>query len=182
MKRPVVIALLLALLLPGVALAHATATALVRDGDGALIGTTFFEEVAEGTRLTLIVEGIAVGAHGFHVHQVGSCEASVDGEGRTVLFGGAGGHFDPHGAGSHAGPLVDAHAGHAGDMPNLVVDESGLGVLSFVTDRIALTEGDMGVLGRSIIIHANEDNYSDEPALGGSGARIACGLILASPH
>jgi superoxide dismutase, Cu-Zn family len=32
--------------------------------------------------------------------------------------------------------------------------------------------------GRSLIIHANPDNYSDQPEpLGGSGARIACGVI-----
>ena len=32
--------------------------------------------------------------------------------------------------------------------------------------------------GRSVIIHAGGDNYSDQPApLGGGGARIACGVI-----
>ena len=31
---------------------------------------------------------------------------------------------------------------------------------------------------RSLIIHANDDNYSDNPLpLGGSGSRIACGII-----
>jgi Cu-Zn family superoxide dismutase len=34
------------------------------------------------------------------------------------------------------------------------------------------------VRGRSLIIHAGEDNYSDQPAsLGGGGIRIACGVI-----
>ena len=33
------------------------------------------------------------------------------------------------------------------------------------------------VKGRSVIIHAGGDNYSDQPApLGGGGARIACGV------
>jgi Cu-Zn family superoxide dismutase len=33
------------------------------------------------------------------------------------------------------------------------------------------------VKGRSIVIHAGGDNYSDQPApLGGGGARIACGV------
>jgi len=33
------------------------------------------------------------------------------------------------------------------------------------------------VKGRSIMIHAGGDNYSDQPApLGGGGARIACGV------
>ena len=34
------------------------------------------------------------------------------------------------------------------------------------------------VRGRSLIIHAGEDNYSDQPEpLGGGGTRIACGVI-----
>ena len=33
------------------------------------------------------------------------------------------------------------------------------------------------VKGRSIVIHAGGDNYSDQPApFGGGGARIACGV------
>ena len=34
------------------------------------------------------------------------------------------------------------------------------------------------VMGRSLMIHAGGDNYSDQPApLGGGGARVACGVI-----
>ena len=33
------------------------------------------------------------------------------------------------------------------------------------------------IVGRAIVIHANEDNYTDTPPLGGSGPRIACGEI-----
>ncbi len=33
--------------------------------------------------------------------------------------------------------------------------------------------------GRSIMIHAGGDNYSDTPArLGGGGARVACGVVV----
>jgi Cu-Zn family superoxide dismutase len=32
--------------------------------------------------------------------------------------------------------------------------------------------------GHSLMIHAGGDNFSDEPAaLGGGGARVACGMI-----
>ena len=32
--------------------------------------------------------------------------------------------------------------------------------------------------GKSVVIHAGGDNYSDQPQpLGGGGARIACGVI-----
>jgi len=30
------------------------------------------------------------------------------------------------------------------------------------------------------MIHAGGDNYTDEPALGGGGARVACGVINAA--
>jgi Cu-Zn family superoxide dismutase len=33
------------------------------------------------------------------------------------------------------------------------------------------------LLGRSIILHAGGDTYSDVPKLGGGGARLACGLL-----
>jgi Cu-Zn family superoxide dismutase len=33
--------------------------------------------------------------------------------------------------------------------------------------------------GRAIVIHANGDNYADQPkALGGGGARVACATIV----
>lgn len=177
MIRKTVFALSLAALL-GAASAQ-TASAIVRDADGAIIGTAYLESVEGGTRLTVVVEGITPGAHGMHVHEVGSCEASVNAEGQTVLFGGAGSHFDPHAAGSHRGPDAHVHEGHAGDMPNLVADDAGRAVISFVTSRISLTEDELGVLGRALVIHANPDNYTDEPALGGSGGRVACGVITA---
>ena len=40
--------------------------------------------------------------------------------------------------------------------------------------RIKLSE----IKGRSLMIHAGGDNYSDDPKpLGGGGARVACGVI-----
>jgi Copper/zinc superoxide dismutase (SODC) len=42
---------------------------------------------------------------------------------------------------------------------------------------IAHEHGSPDVKGRSVMIHAGGDNYSDQPApLGGGGARIACGV------
>ena len=44
----------------------------------------------------------------------------------------------------------------------------------------ALTLAD--VEGRTLMIHENGDNYSNEPKpLGGGGARIACGVIPGEP-
>ena len=78
----------------------------------------------------------------------------------------AGGHYDPDQTGKHLGP--DGQ-GHRGDLPMLSVAGDGAATQP-VTSRM-LTGAD--VAGRSLIIHADPDNYGDQPG----GARIACGVI-----
>jgi Cu-Zn family superoxide dismutase len=36
-----------------------------------------------------------------------------------------------------------------------------------------------GIVGRSVVIHADPDDYKSQPA-GNSGKRVACGVIRAS--
>lgn len=70
----------------------------------------------------------------------------------------------------HAGPGKD---GHKGDLPHIVADANG-------TVKTKLHVADLQVKdlkGRSVMIHAGGDNYTDNPPLGGGGARIACGVI-----
>jgi Cu-Zn family superoxide dismutase len=58
-------------------------------------------------------------------------------------------------------------------MPVLTVDASGKASKSVVAPHLKVAD----VKGRSIVIHAGGDNYSDQPApLGGGGARIVCGV------
>ena len=109
--------------------------------------------------------------HGIHVHEGSSCgPTTVDG--KTVPAGAAGPHFDPAKTNSHKGPTGD---GHAGDLPNVQVVSDGSGMLMSSTTRFTLDQ----IKGRTVILHANPDNYTDTPPNGGSGARIACGVIVA---
>ncbi len=110
--------------------------------------------------------------HGIHIHAGSACGPTTQ-DGKVVPAGGAGPHFDPAATNSHKGPQG---AGHAGDLPNLRVlnDESGL--LETSTTRFSL--GDL--VGRTVVLHANKDNYTDTPANGGSGPRVACGVIEAA--
>ncbi|HEY4737664.1 MAG TPA: superoxide dismutase family protein, partial [Xanthobacteraceae bacterium] len=63
---------------------------------------------------------------------------------------------------------------HKGDMPVLTVDAGGKATKAVVVPHLTVAD----VKGRSIMIHAGGDNYSDQPApLGGGGARIACGVV-----
>lgn len=113
------------------------------------------------------------GPHALVIHDLGSCNGLRDMKGVDTPFGAAGGHFDPSGTGHHRGP---AGGGHAGDLPMITLDAAGLGGLAYYAPNLQVS-GPNTIVGRSIIIHAGPDNYTDTPADGGGGARIACGEI-----
>ena len=143
------------------------------DPAGKQVGTATFTPVSGGTEIIVHVSGLPPGNHGFHIHEVGSCNPLRDTTGKVTAFGAAGGHFDPASTGHHMGP--DGN-GHAGDLPMLAIDRGGMGGLTYFDPRVQLT-GANTIVGRSIVIHANADNYTDTPPNGGSGDRIACGEI-----
>lgn len=106
--------------------------------------------------------------HGFHVHENGNC-ASPDGSS-------AGGHFNP--AGAPHGPQGAPH--HAGDMPSLKADAQGVADARFTLQGVSLGSGTADLSGRSVVVHANPDDYATQPT-GNSGGRIACGVIARHP-
>ncbi len=92
-------------------------------------------------------------------------------QGKLAAGFAAGGHYDPAHTKKHLGPL--STAGHRGDLPVLVVDR-GDATPPVNAPHLTVAE----IRGRSIMIHAGGDNYSDIPLpLGGGGARIDCGVI-----
>lgn len=103
--------------------------------------------------------------HGFHVHEKGDC-SSADATS-------AGGHFNPDGK-AHGMPGSSAH--HAGDMPNIKADGAGNASYSAKLNGFAVNTGSNGIVGKSVVIHRDPDDYKSQPA-GNSGPRIACGLI-----
>jgi superoxide dismutase, Cu-Zn family len=59
-------------------------------------------------------------------------------------------------------------------LPALYVDDNGNATLPVLSPKLKLKE----LHNRSLMIHLNGDNYSDNPKpLGGGGARLACGVI-----
>jgi Cu-Zn family superoxide dismutase len=140
------------------------------EGVGNIIGTIRFADSERGLIIDPDVGQLSPGQHGFHVHEHPSCEAA-DKDGTKVAGLAAGGHYDPHHAGKHAGPEGQ---GHFGDLPALEVNPEGVAERQMLAPRLKLAD----IRGRSLIIHAGGDNYSDDPKpLGGGGARIACGVI-----
>ncbi|EGQ8074373.1 TPA: superoxide dismutase [Vibrio vulnificus] len=135
------------------------------------LGTVTITSSDYGTVLTPNLKGLPSGLHGFHLHANGSCESSNK-DGKVVLGGAAGGHYDPQNSGKHGYPWTDDN--HLGDLPALFVDASGNASQPVLAPRVALKD----VQGRALMIHAGADNHSDHPMpLGGGGARIVCGVI-----
>ncbi len=138
-------------------------------GVGESIGTVVATDTPYGLLLTPDLKGLTPGLHGFHVHEKGSCECSEK-DGKMVAGLAAGGHYDPAKTGKHLGPYAD---GHLGDLPPLYVAADGTATLMLLAPRLKVAD----LKGRALMIHAGGDNFSDQPAaLGGGGARVACGV------
>jgi Cu-Zn family superoxide dismutase len=127
-------------------------------------GTVTFVEETQGVRVTANLTGLTPGDHGFHIHEVGDC-SSQDGSS-------AGAHFNPDGA-SHGAPHSTQR--HTGDMGNVTADAAGVVRHQYVDNRMTF-EGASSILGRSVIVHADPDDYTSQPS-GNAGARLACGVI-----
>ncbi|PIG09048.1 superoxide dismutase family protein [Comamonas sp. 26] len=131
-------------------------------------GTLQFFPLAEGgIRVQGRVEGLAPNSeHGFHIHEKGDCSS---GDGLS-----AGGHFNP--AQQAHGKFGDSKAHHLGDLPSLDADTQGVATIDFVSKNLTLDRGSNGILGRSLIVHNDPDDYTTQPT-GNSGARLACAVI-----
>jgi Cu-Zn family superoxide dismutase len=140
------------------------------NGVGAEIGTLMLADTDRGLRIEAALNGLPPGDHGFHLHEKGSCDPAQK-DGKLAAGIAAGGHFDPDATGKHMGP---EGSGHRGDLPALHVDANGSATGVVFAPHLKLAD----VYGKSFMIHAGGDNYSDQPQpLGGGGARIACGTV-----
>jgi Cu-Zn family superoxide dismutase len=131
-------------------------------------GTVTFTQTGERVRVVANLSGLAPGPHGFHVHEKGDCSAP-----------------DATSAGGHFNPLAKPHGHyetgerHAGDMPAIVADAAGNATLSVTLDTIKVGSGSTDVVGKSVVVHKDPDDYRTQPT-GNSGARVACGVIKAA--
>jgi Cu-Zn family superoxide dismutase len=63
----------------------------------------------------------------------------------------------------------------------LTADSAGDVSICF-SDRLATLYGEYSIIGRSVVVHANEDdlgqtNHPESLKTGNSGPRVACGVI-----
>src|SRR5215510_174799 len=160
--------LLLAALAPAIgAEPSLVAHAQLKDQKGGHVGTAELMETRGGLLIKLALQNMKSGQHAVHLHEVGKCDGP---------FTTAGAHFNP----DHHKHGMLVGEGHAGDLPNLHIPDSGLLEVEFVTKKATLEQGKPNSLldqdGSSVIIHATSDDYQSDPA-GDSGDRIACGVI-----
>ncbi len=142
------------------------ATAMMKGPDGADMGQVTLTRAASGVLVQADLKGLAPGAHGFHIHAVGTCEPD---------FAAAGDHFNPenreHGYMNEAGH-------HAGDMPNITAGADGTAKADVFNASISLDPASATALmdsdGAAVIVHENPDSYMADA---GAGGRVACGVI-----
>jgi len=146
---------------------RAQATATINDVSNTRIGSANFADTPAGLLVSGTVTGLGIGAHGVHLHTIGSCQAPA--------FTSAGGHFNP-GRKQHGYKNPSGH--HAGDLPNIIAPPAGAHSFQFLVEGVKLTGND-GLLdadGAALVIHSSEDDYLTDPT-GNSGGRLACGVI-----
>lgn len=145
---------------------------VVRDSGGYELGVLSMFELNREIVIAGRLVGLPPGEHGVHVHTVGWCDLPT--------FEAAGAHWNPtqrqHGSQHPQGP-------HLGDLPNVVVGaDSAADIQLAMASGVSLRTGANTVIdtdGATVIIHSAPDDYRTDPS-GGSGARIACGVISAS--
>jgi Cu-Zn family superoxide dismutase len=135
----------------------------------AAAGTVRFVQSGGKVTVSGVVRDLKPNAeHGFHVHEKGDC-SSPDGMS-------TGGHFNPGGAphGSHG-----AGKHHAGDLPLLKADASGVATFSFESTTISVGSGAADIVGKGLIVHRDPDDFKTQPT-GNAGPRLACAVITRS--
>lgn len=118
----------------------------------------FYNTIRNGILISAELFGLpdeenTAGFYGMHIHEYGDCQN------------------DFQNTGSHYNPDNVLHPMHAGDLPPLLSNH-GYAWTVFYDHRFSIKE----VLGRSVIIHGQRDDFTTQPS-GNSGEKIGCGII-----
>ena len=136
-------------------------------------GIVTFKESTKSNNITIDIQLSGLkphGKHGFHIHETGNllndCSACK-------------GHFNPFGE-THGG-LHSKHR-HVGDLGNIKADAKGNCFMKLYDQQISLRNLQRNIIGRSVVIHADEDdcgkgNNEESLITGNAGKRIACAVI-----
>ena len=133
--------------------------------DSGVTGVLTFTRQGDKIALTGSISGLTPGKHGFHIHEYGDV-TSLGTDGLST-----GGHFNP--AGTPHGRPDDEHR-HVGDLGNIEADENGVANIE-IADSMLQFDGAHSIIGRSVVVHADEDKFTQP--VGDAGGRVGIGVI-----
>jgi Cu-Zn family superoxide dismutase len=196
--RPLLLALTASLALAGCSSADTPATPLpaasaslpgpgitadLRGPDGTARGTVAMSFDDGAMSLTVEATGLTPGAHGFHLHKTGKCEAGSPDPtdpSKTGDFLSAAGHLAAEG---------QSHGSHTGDLPSLIAGPDGSASLSTRLTGVTL-DAVLDADGTAVMVHAMPDNFGNVPdryapggtddttkKTGDAGGRVACAAV-----
>uniref|UniRef100_K9K2G1 Superoxide dismutase [Cu-Zn] n=1 Tax=Cryptocaryon irritans TaxID=153251 RepID=K9K2G1_9CILI len=128
------------------------------------------QNISSPTQIVATIKGLNPNQlHGFHIHEFGDLTKGCDT---------AGPHYNPYNK-KQGGPLDSER--HVGDLGNIKSDGQGNGYLA-ISDNLIKLFGENSVLGRSCVVHRDEDDLgrggqADSMTTGHAGPRVACGTI-----
>lgn len=147
------------------------AKADILGSDGVKLGEAVFTQGTIGVLATITVKGLPPGKHGMHIHSKGTCD-------HHDHFKSASGHIDPD---EKAHGYLNPDGPEKGDLPNIIIHADGSAALELFMPQLDVAGGKAALLdadGSALMIHDAPDDHITQP-IGGSGARIACGVIHA---
>lgn len=134
-------------------------------------GQVMFQQKGSDIHVKAEFTKLPPGEHGFHIHKSGDlsgdgCKKACD-------------HYHKGSSSDHGGPPGHKGPRHTGDLGNIALGDHGE---PFQKDYILKNLPIEDLYGRSVIVHADPDDYGkgsheDSKTTGHSGARIACGVI-----
>lgn len=136
-------------------------------GAGLASGTMYLTYTpGRGTDVEVEAAGMSPGKHGIHIHTLGDL-------GDMQAGMSTGGHYNPHGNPHGCAPTSERKVG---DLGNMLVNGQGQGFYAEERNPLIRLDGPTSVIGRSLIIHALEDNCASVEGPRGdlsAGPRIA---------
>lgn len=134
-----------------------------------ITGTVVFKDTVNGQcQIKAVFTSLPPGKHGFHIHHSGD----LRGEGCKLACD----HYHKGAPQSHGGPPSRSTTPrHTGDLGNIEGPEFQK---TYLLPNVTVQE----LIGRSIIVHEDEDDlgqgpFEDSQTTGHSGNRIGCAII-----